>query len=223
MSTFFNIEVIMDSSSLDLYIDQVKNQIDLRNQFIHDYTPFVIKHVSELKHAYVCVRNDDEFSIALIAFNEAIDRYEISKGHFLSFARIVIESRLKNYWEKEKHHQHDDISNVEVAAPSDEDLHLELIAYENELSYFGLSFEDLSNHMPKHTDTKEAALNIAQEIALNAFIMTQVYIKKSLPVTLVSKSLKIGLKMVKNNKVFILGTSIIFYKKFDKIENWLKK
>ena len=213
----------MDSSSLDLYIDQVKNQTDLRNQFIHDYTPFVIKHVSELKHAYVCVRNDDEFSIALIAFNEAIDRYEISKGHFLSFARIVIESRLKNYWEKEKHHQHDDISNVEVAAPSDEDLHLELIAYENELSYFGLSFEDLSNHMPKHTDTKEAALNIAQEIALNAFIMTQVYIKKSLPVTLVSKSLKIGLKMVKNNKVFILGTSIIFYKKFDKIENWLKK
>lgn len=213
----------MDSSSLDLYIDQVKNQTDLRNQFIHDYTPFVIKHVSELKHAYVCVRNDDEFSIALIAFNEAIDRYEIGKGHFLSFARIVIESRLKNYWEKEKHHQHDDISNVEVAAPSDEDLHLELIAYENELSYFGLSFEDLSNHMPKHTDTKEAALNIAQEIALNAFIMTQVYIKKSLPVTLVSKSLKIGLKMVKNNKVFILGTSIIFYKKFDKIENWLKK
>lgn len=213
----------MDSSNLDLYIDQVKNQTDLRNQFIHDYTPFVIKHVSELKHAYVCVRNDDEFSIALIAFNEAIDRYEIDKGHFLSFARIVIESRLKNYWEKEKHHQHDDISNVEVAAPSDEDLHLELIAYENELSYFGLSFEDLSNHMPKHTDTKEAALNIAQEIALNAFIMTQVYIKKSLPVTLVSKSLKIGLKMVKNNKVFILGTSIIFYKKFDKIENWLKK
>jgi RNA polymerase sigma factor len=213
----------MDSSSLDLYIDQVKNQIDLRNQFIHDYTPFVIKHVSEIKHAYVCVRNDDEFSIALIAFNEAIDRYEISKGHFLSFARIVIESRLKNYWEKEKHHQHDDISNVEVAAPSDEDLHLELIAYENELSYFGLSFEDLSNHMPKHTDTKEAALNIAQEIALNAFIMTQVYIKKSLPVTLVSKSLKIGLKMIKNNKIFILGTSIIFYKKFDKIENWLNK
>ena len=213
----------MDSSSLDLYIDQVKNQIDLRNQFIHDYTPFVIKHVSEIKHAYVCVRNDDEFSIALIAFNEAIDRYEISKGHFLSFARIVIESRLKNYWEKEKHHQHDDISNVEVAAPSDEDLRLELIAYGIELSYFGLSFEDLSNHMPKHTDTKEAALNIAQEIALNAFIMTQVYIKKSLPVTLVSKSLKIGLKMIKNNKIFILGTSIIFYKKFDKIENWLKK
>lgn len=213
----------MNASNLDLYINQIKNQADMRNQFIKDYTPFVIKTVSELKHAYVCVRNDDEFSVALIAFNEAIDRYDIEKGHFLSFAKIVIESRLKTYWEKEKHYQHDDISTIEVAAPSDEELRLELIAYQSELDYFGLSFEDLSNHMPKHSDTKETALGIAREIALNTFIMTQVYLKKALPVTLVSKSLKMSLKIVKTNKIFILGTSIIFYKKFDKISDWLKK
>ncbi len=45
---------------------------------------------------YVCTDNDEEFSIALIAFNEAIEKYNEDRGNFWAFAKLVIESRLKN-------------------------------------------------------------------------------------------------------------------------------
>ncbi len=43
---------------------------------------------------------DEELSIALMAFNEAIDGYDTSKGSFLSFAKLVINRRLIDYLRK---------------------------------------------------------------------------------------------------------------------------
>jgi len=45
---------------------------------------------------------DDEASIGLLAFNEAIDKYSEDKGaKFLTFAEIVIKRRLTDYYRKE--------------------------------------------------------------------------------------------------------------------------
>ena len=46
-----------------------------RNDFIEQSMPFIIKTTSSFLGRYVCTDNDEEFSIALIAFNEAIEKY----------------------------------------------------------------------------------------------------------------------------------------------------
>jgi DNA-directed RNA polymerase specialized sigma subunit len=45
---------------------------------------------------YVC-KQDDEWSVALTAFAEAIEHFETDKGSFDTFAKLVIKRRLIDY------------------------------------------------------------------------------------------------------------------------------
>ncbi|KNY29917.1 sigma factor [Pseudobacteroides cellulosolvens] len=60
----------------------------LREKFIRDYIPFIIKIISSFYSKKLFdVENRDEYSIGLIAFDEAIEKYDTSKNKsFLSFA-----------------------------------------------------------------------------------------------------------------------------------------
>lgn len=50
-----------------------------KNAFIKQHIPFIIKTVSQITGQYVTL-NQNEMSIALLAFNEAIDKYEEERG-----------------------------------------------------------------------------------------------------------------------------------------------
>ena len=68
----------------------------LQNELIDSYKPFIAKTVSSVCKRYID-ESDDEFSIGLIAFNEAIQKY-IEKGHsFISFSEILIQRRVIDF------------------------------------------------------------------------------------------------------------------------------
>jgi len=70
----------------------------LREEFISEYKPFILKVTSNATGKYIDTRNSDEFSIALSAFNEAIDKFDIEKGYnFFLFSEQVIRRRLIDY------------------------------------------------------------------------------------------------------------------------------
>src|SRR6476620_328016 len=69
----------------------------LRNDMIHSYKPFIAKTASTVCNRYIN-ESDDEFSIGMIAFNEAIDKYSSDKGHSLiAFAEVIIKRRVIDY------------------------------------------------------------------------------------------------------------------------------
>ena len=76
--------------------------LEERNKLIEDYVPFVIKTVSKQLNRYIETENCDEFSVGLIAFNEAIDRHESDRGNFIKFAELVISNRIKDTLRKKK-------------------------------------------------------------------------------------------------------------------------
>ncbi len=65
-----------------------------RERLLRDYQPFVIRYLSDLLGRFIEVENDEAYPVALEAFNEAIDRYEKSRGAFLTFSKMVIKSRV---------------------------------------------------------------------------------------------------------------------------------
>jgi RNA polymerase sigma factor len=74
---------------------------DLQNQLIEQYKPFIAKTVSSVCKRYIN-ENDDEFSIGLIAFNDAIEKYSTDKGSSLfAFAELVIKRKVIDYIRKE--------------------------------------------------------------------------------------------------------------------------
>lgn len=69
---------------------------ELRNAFISQYQPFIAATTSRLtRHP---AQGSDEYSVALDAFNEAIDRYDPSRNRgFLSWSDLIINHRVIDY------------------------------------------------------------------------------------------------------------------------------
>lgn len=67
---------------------------DAREEIIRRHRLFIIRVAAAFCKRQI-VWNDDEASIALIAFNEALDVFDAGRGiPFPAFARLVIRSRI---------------------------------------------------------------------------------------------------------------------------------
>lgn len=72
-----------------------------REELIDRYAPFALKVASRVTGGYVRLGEDDESTVALLAFNEAIDRYDPGRGGgFLGFAEEVIRRRLIDHYRR---------------------------------------------------------------------------------------------------------------------------
>ena len=74
------------------------------NSFIADHRKFILSSAYKATGRFVS-ESDDEYSVALIAFNEAVKAYEEDKGDFHAFAALVIKRRLIDYLKSNSGHQ----------------------------------------------------------------------------------------------------------------------
>ena len=71
--------------------------------FIEKHKQFILYQAFKTVHHFVST-SDDEWSIALIAFSEAVNTWEEEKGPFKPFASLVIRRRLLDYIQSEARH-----------------------------------------------------------------------------------------------------------------------
>ncbi len=173
---------------------------NLREELISSYKNFIHKYTCSICKAQLNWNNDDELSIALIAFNKAIDKFIPDQGkNFLSFAKIIIKNSLIDYFRYEnKFHslplsganqEEEDVSSAEAAASWDsyrQEIENRNRAYEiqrfNELLVqFGLTLEKLVRYSPRHQDTRNSLKEIAQTLSTHKEIVKKIYQMKRLP------------------------------------------
>lgn len=200
-------------------------------ELVERHMAFLIRTVSNTTGRYVSVEHDDTFSIGLAAFAEAVERYEPERGSFLAFAGLVIRSRLQTYMERERRQQ-ETISldalretGQEAAAPDTEeegDLHEEIVLLQSELALFDLTLESLADEAPRHQDTRDNALGIAERSSQDAGTVEETYRKRKLPVRRVARLCGTTEKIVKGSRHFILAAMLIFVKKFPLLLHWVQ-
>ena len=71
-----------------------------REAFIHQQEQMILNTASRASYCYV-TKSDDEWSVALSAFSEAIDKYDLSRGDFIPFSQILIKRALIDYHRRE--------------------------------------------------------------------------------------------------------------------------
>ncbi len=74
-------------------INRAKTDPEYRNIFIEENEKFILACAYKAVGRFV-TKSDDVWSIALIAFNEAIDAYDEDKGSFASFSSLIIRRRV---------------------------------------------------------------------------------------------------------------------------------
>lgn len=175
-----------------------KESVQAADQLIGDYLPFIRAETAKFLKRPPEEGRDDELSIAMIAFHEAIGGYAKHRGSFLKYASMLIRSRLIDYARKERRHR----QTVSLDAPAageesaslgetlpeerdhpEESAHRQATRQEIEelsrqMESFGVSLSDVADNCPKQQRTLEAcrkALRHAQENPelLDAFLRTK--------------------------------------------------
>ncbi len=142
----------MEKNFANISEDVLKAQQDkaFREKFIDAHRKFIISKTYNVIGRYIN-ENDDEYSIALIAFNEAIDSYEESKGDFFALSSLIIKRRLLDYIKSEAKYKNEVLTDAfggDIES-TDEDnemaFNIEVKAKEAELSKLSNSFNPESN------------------------------------------------------------------------------
>lgn len=204
------------------------------NELIEKHMPFIIKSISDVTGRYVSCENDEELSVGLLGFHEAIERYDNEKGHFLSYAKLVIGSRIKNYLKSENKHQHSSLEDLLDKGLEIKDEYLEekddngilleeINKLKNEISSFGFTLEDLASEAPKQQATRINAITLSEKISKEEELTSFMYLKRRLPIKRIVLQFSVTEKVIKRSKKFIISVVIIFDKNLRALRNWIRK
>ncbi|MBN2259470.1 MAG: hypothetical protein JW702_02945 [Clostridiales bacterium] len=202
-------------------------QDELRDELIKEYFPFIIKRVSLFTKRYVNPNDSDELSVALDAFNESISRYDMDKGKFIEYAKLVIESRLIDYIKKNKkaeNYTEELKDNVMDRKDLEKEYILknEILNLSEELSRYGLSFQKLMSTLPKHQSTKMKAVEVAKVISENDELLKAFRENRNLPRIKIMKEIDVSHKQLKRSRNYIIAVVIVLTGEYESIREYLE-
>jgi len=211
-------------------LNRIKNgDSQAREHLIAEYKPFILRTARQLCKKPLVWGRDDELSISLIAFNSAIDGFDLDRQMpFLPFARMVIASRLKDYFRQESRHHNtcpletelDDGTPfspgvIEAAREAyrnqtiEDERQEELEHFESVLSSYHITFEDLVKTSPRHRDSRLTLFRVARVLASDALLMEYVQRRKQLPIKELMERTGVNRKTLERGRKFIIATALI--------------
>jgi len=216
----------MDSADINILIQNAKEGDTVSREDLIELNRGFIRRIS----SYICKRNldwsnDDELSIALMAFNEAVDSFSPNKGAaFSTYCRTLIKNNLINYFRKNKspHISLDSVNDEELSfIESKEAIEKYSVSYANseraaevkmfnkELSIYGLSMADLTVNSPKHKDTRKLLFNVAVKCSMDRSIIKSLKKSKLLPIKDIIELTGVKRKFVEEWRKYLIALFII--------------
>ncbi len=174
-----------------------------REDLIRDYTPFILKTASSGARRYLVQGRDEEVSVGLQAFDEAITAYSSDRPGFLAFAATVIRRRLIDYYRKERRRDEVPFSALaEGDEPSEEwpasveaqrafmaedwsrvlERRDDIELWGKALRLYHLTLKEVVNAVPKHVDARERAIRTAVLLARNPDLAAKFMEERKLPI-----------------------------------------
>lgn len=213
---------------------RAKEDPDYRNSFLKKNKKFILTTAYRTLNRYV-TDSDDEWSVALLAFNEAIDEYEESRGSFESFAKLVIKRRLLNHSRSESKYRNEysteptvlagELSGEEdpssfqmevrsrISDLSTDDRRQKLVeeigALKKEINSYGIDFFGLEAVSPKAEKTRKMCLALVAELKTDDALMKRLRETKSLPITELCARTRIQKKVLERHRKYIITAAEI--------------
>lgn len=228
---------------LDELIMKAQNGDDATlNYLLKSYQPFIAKCVSEVCKRYIDMERDDEFSVGLSAFNEAIRMFSPDRGSsFLTFANLVIKRKVIDYiryqskypatisldetYDEESMENPTELEAVKEIYQQEQEAWYrreEILEFKEKLSTYKLSLAEIAEVAPKHRDARDTAVGIARLIRGNQSLCEYVEQKKKLPIKELAKTVDVSKKTLERNRKFIIAIFIILGEDYVFLQDYLK-
>lgn len=215
-----------------------------RERLIRSHRKFILWAANRSCRRHIDPERDDEWSVALIAFNEAIDTFREGGGAgFLSHARLVIGRRLVDYfrqngkqewlpldealedeegrqqrcWAEEQAAWDRYRRDTEVAERAEE-----IGRYASDLAGFGLDMDDLEQACPTHRDTRLELLRIAAALAAEPRLMGFLRARRQLPIRELMASTGASRKILETWRRYIIAVAVILGGDYDHLREFVR-
>lgn len=214
-----------------------------RSRLIERYTPFVLRVATQAVGRYVRLGEDDEVSIAMIAFDEAIDRYDPRRGtSFLALAETVIRRRLVDHYRRTRPGREIPFSALEgddegaqAAFPGEDaaardqyrreregqERREEIERYRLELARYGLDFRQLLRGAPRHRDAREGALRVAHLIARTPEFALFLRERGNLPLRSLEGATGVPRKTLERHRRYIVAVALALLGDYPYLQGYL--
>lgn len=211
---------------------------DLRNQVITDCLPY-IKGVLHRMLPIAVIEQADEFSVALTAFNEALDRYRYETHvPFLRFAGLVINRRTIDWLRQQRRHrqvltfsqcEQDNgeafIESIGSTSPNRiwENMEIEedLVHLRQRLQAFNLSLAQLIRVFPRHRDSRLTCIQAARQLLAQPILRQRFEHEHRLPAADLARLTGIALKTIERNRQSIIFLSLLLSSDLDVLKAYL--
>ncbi len=233
----------MNAEELNAQVKNIAGSKQELNSFIERYKPFIAACTRKVTGRYVRYGVDDELSIALCAFEKAINSYSEDKGNFLSFAGVLIRNSVIDYLRKEKKLDRlvyiedfnsnedmdrnviDNIISTDEFVRKEEELcrKQEIAALKDELSTINITFMDMEKASSKSKKTKRICNSIILAIMENDNLLREVHKQKQLPMNILEKTTCIKRKGFERHRKYIMGVIIVLNGKYTMLREYIDK
>jgi len=204
--------------SLEERVIKIRGDNSEVGKLISEFKPFIAGVAQKRVGKFLQYGVDDELSVGLSAFKEAVDSYDAARGKFLSFARMVISMRLIDHFRKQGREKTEsldgsqsgsalDQGSVERYRISDENEKriLEIIQYRTELEKWGISLEELAEISPIKKSLREQYKMVARIIVNKSSILDTLMKTKRLPIKEIEEVISIHRKKLERGRIYIIA------------------
>lgn len=233
-----------DTALNELVLKAKRGDKKVMNDLLIAFTPFMKKTAS-----FVCKRfvdeHDDEFSIAMSGFHEAVLQFSPGENSSLTtFSHLIIKRRLFDHFRKEATRndaihlvkaedettgsdaQHYVFKQSSIASYSREqqaaERREEIMEYTKLLKDYGLSFHELAMSSPKHADSRKTAIHIAQIIAETPEFYTYLMANKRLPMKELETTVEVSRKTIERHRRHIIAVTLLLNSQFVYVKEYIK-
>lgn len=230
-----------EEDSIVQRVYMAKDDMIAADALITDYLPFIKAQVSKLVKSSKDINQEDELSIGMIAFHEAINGYSKTRGNFLSYASLLIRNRIIDYWRKNKRHgevisldtpiEEGDSSRLDTLVSTDvsqedslvirEATKEEILELGEQMEEFGVSLTDVADNCPKQARTLKACQSVVAFAKDDAELMANFLSSKRLPLAQLAEETGVARKTIERHRKYIVALLLIFSNGYEIIRGHL--
>lgn len=229
---------MMDALDLTLALEEAKKDSRSCDHLIGRFIPFIKSQTSQFINRSVDESVDDEYSIAMLAFHEAILSYDKNKGAFIAYAKKVIYSRLIDFTRKETRYEsrrvldHDEdeasifnqIESTELKPEevvSQKSAKEEVLLFQEELKDYGISLTEVADNNPKQERTKTLCIKALDYMKGRKDLLEEMVRTKRIPLSELVKETGLSRKTLERHRKYLLALFLAYTNGFETIREYL--
>lgn len=223
-------------------VENAKTDQDAEDGLLRQYLPFIKSETAKFIHRAPQEGRDDELSIAMFAFHEAVMHYSKGKGAFLRFAAMMIKNRLIDYYRKEQRHEgvlsldqqdsdeegskslyemldsgKDEIEEICVSRATKE----EIMEFAACLREYGLSLSDIADNCPKQERTLLACHRALASARENPELLEALEKGKKLPLAQLTEKSGVERKTLERHRKYMMAILLAYTNGYEIIRGHL--